>query len=342
MEITNFGANALYTYQPRYIVTDNDIKSDDIDEQAEFNLLFGNELEDGASQINLTVCPNCEIKLEKGGVGKEEMWCPKCGLTERVHDIMGGGGDNFMIIVTGPNAAKYKSSIHKDSNLPKDEVKYNNVLKLYTLRNKGSAFKFSRNILMSATDIYCNLTTNITYRAEKCKQLMGACLFYQCCRERIYRPEINFADFMATNKDGISMGKIMMDKLSIGKMKLTWPDEAEYTVIMHFTQLGICDEEWNVPMHKIIDIIRCTLKHNISPQPGQSTVVTRSAATIKYYNKHVSALHLTSGVCIDDVVLKEKIGVTSTTFNKFYEVLLKYPNRIDRILKSPIQTVKLI
>jgi hypothetical protein len=306
--------------------TDVDISEDNIDEDEEFRKLF----EDEQEIKPLNVCQSCNIKLEKSG--KEEMSCRQCGLTTHVYDVVGGIGDNFTFSVTGPNAMRYKASIYRDSNLPKDELKHNNVLKIYTRNNKEYPNPFPYNILKSATETYCKLTQGITFRAEKCKQLMAACLHYECVRDKHYRSESEFARFMLTNREGISIGKVMMTKLAVDKMELIQPNEVEYTVIMHFTQLSICNEDWDTPLRKIIDIIQYTLNKNMSPEQGSSTIKTRSAATIKYYNTNVKILRLDSGETISDTLISSRLEVTVSTLNKFYDVLRAYPKRIGSVL----------
>jgi hypothetical protein len=310
------------------------IDTGDIDEEALFAQYFGSGEEEQV-RIAADLCEACGVKFEEY---KNELSCRSCGVTVRYFDVMGGDRKKTVIDAVGLKAAKYRSSIHKDSNPPRDETKKTNLLNVLKFRNREAPnMQLPDNILRDAADMYCTLTSgeekNITYRGECAKQLMSAVLHNTCAQRKIYKSQKAFGIFMSTSNPSISQGYVILHALAPGRVTLAPINQVELQVSVAFTSLEIFDNDhWATDMPQIIKIVEMMIRENVCMSCELWTKVT---GTIKYYNHHLKTLRVESGRTIDNSYLQTKLnGITPSTFDNVYLALGTMPKRVSRALRQ--------
>jgi hypothetical protein len=291
----------------------------------EFHELFRDFLvEDKPDPSN--VCTDCLLPLEWQ---TDSFYCRKCGYTRTAYNNAASGLGGCIITITGPNAAKFKSTAYKDSSIPREDVKKNGVIAKYKQCNKAfTGPKFPINILINAADIYCLLTPDETYRADKLHQFLGACLEQACYSAGRYVAEEDIATFIGTKDKSLSEGNVMLRQHAIGKYKVRHPDPIIRAAHIAFSKIYIDADDDIIAL--IINIAHWTLRHHISLSSGENA---RIAATIKYYHSNIQQLTTKSGVLLDDTLITQGIGITSITFNRIYNELAAKNDTIKRKIR---------
>jgi len=278
------------------------------------------------------LCPVCDVGhmlVEKGYFS-----CENCGyLLDRIGtgNAKNGRTDGVSITIVGENAAQYRNFLMKDSNKDSSVLRRDIIYKKYKHRNFLNNNVMSARIIDDATETYFQATMTKTFRAERANQIMAACLSNSCVIHKNFVPDNDIATFMGLKSKGISIGRVILDRLA--------RENKNISIAVDITAEDICGAiiEWlridENPADKraIIAMVNATYDQNIEPS---YTLAARTLGLIKVYGENMIQLTASNGRKISTGYLNEITGMSASTIDKSYNDFMKYKKRLMKAIKN--------
>lgn len=287
---------------------------------------------DTTDDTNGAICPACDVELVED---RNYLTCPNCGYENdnvATGNAINGKNDGITIRILGEGAGAMRRLVMKDGIKDPLTLRRDAIREKYKRRNNVNGNVISLTILEDATNSYYEATMTKTFRAEKANQIMSAILSYACLNRGQYRSDLEISKFMGLKCKGISVGKVIVNRLARVNPNILIPKDVDWIADITTAMMEMLHvEDWYTARPAIVAMVRCTYQKNIEPS---YTLKARILGLIKYYNDDLMALKIARGGKLTTDYIHSMTDMSEATIERSYRDFKKYRSHLKQAIRS--------
>jgi hypothetical protein len=268
---------------------------------------FCNKENVGEQNDSYNMC--CGKEMSYNDIGKIE--CSICNMTKVVHGDYLVDHVNISApqsILSGMKSSFYVKMFHtskNDYNIMRDKYIGTILNRMYN----AATTKLMPQIIRNAKDMCLSIMKVKTYRTKVLREIIAACLYYSCIKEKTYRLQKEIAQFVGLDTFGFSTGVSIVIEMSKRKVVdiETNINPTKELIDLNMSRLGIDLPETQRYKRFAYKIVEISHKNNISLN---SMSYSKSIGSI-----YLIVENLFPEITID--IITEKCKIHQNTVKKF-------------------------
>jgi len=300
--------------EPSVLSSIDDVKEYEIDPDNIFGLVDDDDFVDFCKSEKIkdentsyNIC--CGKEMSYTDTGKIE--CSECRLTKIVHGDYSIDHVNITApqsVLTNNKSSFYVKMFHSsknDYNVMRDKYIANILQRMYNAANT----KLMPQITYNARVMCLSIMKVKTYRTKVLREIIAACLYYSCIKEKTYRLQKEIAQYVGLDTFGFSTGvSIVIEMSKRGVVNIeTNINPTKELIDLNMSRLGIDNAETARYKRFAYKVVEISHKYNISLNSMS-------------YSKSIGSIYLIVENLFPEItldIITEKCKIHQNTVKKF-------------------------